>query len=62
MKNFKWTEARYLQARGEFFNGFNQVSWGQPNATSNTPSAGTITGVNPNYNPRTIQIGLKLFF
>jgi hypothetical protein len=48
-----------LQFRGEFFNGFNNVNFGQPNDQVNTPTAGQITSTNA---ARIGQVGLTYRF
>jgi hypothetical protein len=61
-KNFNFTEARYLQFRAEFFNAFNNVNFGLPNASlcGGTCGEGTITS--QANTPRQIQFALKLYF
>jgi hypothetical protein len=63
-KNFNFTESRYVQFRAEFFNVFNNVEFGQPNATycGGTCGEGTITSLAGGYNPREMQFALKLYF
>ena len=58
-KNFKVTEGRFVQFRGEVFNLFNQVNFGAPNSTLTSPSFGRILSANP---PRVVQFGLKFVF
>ena len=63
-KNFNFTESRYVQFRAEFFNVFNNVEFGQPNASycGGTCGEGTITSLASGYNPREMQFALKLYF
>src|SRR5260370_5366185 len=58
-KNFKVTEGRFVQFRGEVFNLLNQVNFGAPNSTLTSPSFGRILSANP---PRIVQFGLKFVF
>ncbi len=64
MKNFTFTESKYLQFRAEFFNIFNEVNFGFPNASQcgGTCGEGTISSLATGYNPRLIQFALKLYF
>jgi hypothetical protein len=63
-KNIQFTESRYLQFRTEFFNAFNNVQFGNPNANicGGTCGEGTITSLAAGSNPREIQFALKLYF
>ncbi len=66
-KNFKVTEGSSLQFRAEFFNLFNQASFGNPgvnNGNNNITSTtlGQISTVSTNYTPRQIQFVLKFLF
>ena len=66
-KNFRVTEGSNLQFRAEFFNLFNQASFGNPgvnNGNNNVTSTtfGQITTVSTNYTPRQIQFVLKYIF
>ncbi len=59
-RNFRLTETKRLELRGEFFNGANTAHFGRPNAIIGSPQAGRITGTAaPN---RQVQIGLRLVF
>ncbi|HZP02276.1 MAG TPA: TonB-dependent receptor [Terriglobia bacterium] len=58
-KNFPFAENRYVQFRSEFFNGFNNVNFGNPGATIGTPTYGVITSTQQ---ARIIQFALKLIF
>jgi len=62
MKNFHFTETRYLQFRGEFFNLPNNVNFGLPNAMQcgGLCGEGTITTIVGT--PREIQFALKVYF
>ena len=72
MKNFQFTESKYLQFQSNFFNAFNHVQFFGP--TSNGGSVGS-SGVfgqvttnstpsnSPYYRgPRIVQFALKMFF
>jgi len=48
-----------LQFRGELFNAFNQVNFGNPNTTANSPNFGRITSADA---PRIGQVALKLLW
>ena len=72
-KNLRFSDARYLQFRAEFFNVFNNVQFSNPNAGLcnnvdasghyiNSCGAGTITGLAAGSTPRQIQFALKLYF
>ncbi len=66
-KDFKVTEGSKVQFRAEFFNLFNQASFGNPgvnNGNNNISSStfGKITNVSTNYTPRQIQFVLKYIF
>ena len=63
-KNFQFNESRYLQFRAEFFNVFNNVQFGNPNAfvCGGTCGEGTITSLAAGSTPRQIQFALKLYF
>jgi len=66
-KNFRVTEGSSLQFRAEFFNLFNQASFGNPgvnNGNNNVTSTtfGQISTVSTNYTPRQIQFVLKYIF
>ncbi len=59
-KNFRTTEKQYLQFRAEFFNAFNNVSFGAPNRDASSAQFGFI---NAQANtPRVIQFALKYYF
>jgi hypothetical protein len=60
IKQFPFTETKYLQFRAEFFNATNHPNWGNPGTTLGTASFGVITS-NENL-PRVMQLGLKLYF
>lgn len=59
IKNTQITERVRLQFRSEFFNVFNNVNFGQPNANLSSGSFGRITSA---FDPRVIQLALKLGF
>jgi hypothetical protein len=52
-------ETRRLQLRGDFFNAFNRVNLGNPNAGVGSSSTGKITSAG---SPRILQLALKLYF
>lgn len=59
-KNFRLSESRYFQFRGELFNAFNSVNLNQPN---NNASGGAGFGVITSAQAgRSIQLGLKLYY
>jgi hypothetical protein len=64
LKNFKFSESRYLQFRAEFFNLPNNVDFGSPNSfqCGGLCGEGTVTSLAGGYNPRQIQFALKLYF
>jgi hypothetical protein len=59
-KQFKFTESKALQVRGEFFNITNTTTFTSPTTTIDTASGGQI-GSTLNAS-RTIELALKLFF
>ena len=60
MKNFHFSEARYLQFRWEMFNALNHANFGDPATTSGYPGyTGVIYGAGP---ARDMQFGLKFYF
>ena len=59
MKNFHFTEARYLQFRAEFFNIFNHTNFASLSATRLGATYGQITATR---DPRIIQLAMKLYF
>jgi len=59
MKNFPLHEQKTLQFRAEFFNAFNLVNFGAPNATFSSQDFGVILSARPS---RSIQFSLKLSF
>jgi hypothetical protein len=63
-KNINFTGSRYVQFRAEFFNVFNNVEFGNPNASycGGTCGEGTITSLAAGYNPREMQFAVKLYF
>jgi hypothetical protein len=60
-KDFSISEARgsRLELRLETFNTFNHVQWNSPDGNF---SSGTFGRVNGAADPRTLQLGLKLYF
>jgi hypothetical protein len=59
-KNFHFTEATYLQFRGDFLNAFNNVQLGHPN--TNFPSSGAFGLINTSQPARNIQFALKVYY
>lgn len=60
LKNFSFTERRYLQFRAEFFNIFNHPNFGLPNSNiEDQIHGGQITDA---FDPRIMQFALKLYF
>jgi hypothetical protein len=56
-------ERCHLLLRADSFNVFNHPSFGGPNNDiSNTATAGSITSTASNYEPRTVEFGMKLSF
>lgn len=61
LKDFHFTETRYLEFRGEFFNAFNHVNFSNPNPNIDDPvHGGQITSTSTD--PRILQFALKLYF
>lgn len=58
-RNFAFGERAILQFRGEFFNAFNQVNYGNPVNSLASPNFGQYTTA---AGPREIQLALKLYF
>ena len=61
-KNFSVTERIGVQFRSEFFNIFNNVNFGKPNANFDSGAFGSIGGLSPGQFARQIQFGLKILF
>jgi hypothetical protein len=59
-KEFAFTERYKLEFKAEFFNVFNNVNFGYPNASFGTAQFGTIRSTSED--PRDIQFGLKFSF
>ncbi len=59
IRNFKIGERVSLQFRGEFFNAFNHVNFTNLSTNVDSSNFGKLLGA---HNPRTIQLGLKLYF
>jgi len=62
LKQVPIREALRLELRGELFNTFNHVNFQSPSANGTVyglPQFGTITAT---YDPRIIQVAMKLFF
>jgi hypothetical protein len=58
-KTFRLTERFRLQFRAEAFNVLNKANFTAPNANISSPAFGTITST---YDPRSLQLALKLLF
>ncbi len=61
-KNFRLTERIALQVRSEYFNLFDNVNFGLPNANLDSPAFGSIGGLVAGQAARQIQFGVKLLF
>jgi hypothetical protein len=61
LKNFNFTEARYVQFRFEAFNALNHPNWGNPSVNITNP-AGFGTIGNTRNNMRQLQMALKFVF
>jgi hypothetical protein len=62
-KNLPLGERYHLTLRADSFNIFNHPSFGTPNNDISNPSAvGQITSMASNYEPRTVEFGLKFNF
>ena len=61
-KNFRIAESMALQVRSEYFNVFNNVNFGLPNANFDSPAFGNIGGLVAGQAARQIQVGVKLLF
>jgi hypothetical protein len=59
-KNFDIHEALKMEFRAEAFNTFNRVQFGPPDTTINDSTFGQISW--QQNSPRTLQLGLRLFF
>lgn len=59
MKNFFFTESKYLQLRFEAYNTLNHVNLDTPGTTLGTDDFGQITSAG---SARTVQVGLKFLF
>jgi outer membrane receptor protein involved in Fe transport len=59
LKNFHFSESRYVQLRWEMFNATNHVNLNDPGLTLNTATFGVITGAGP---ARQMQFALKIVF
>jgi len=60
MKNFHFTEAKYLQFKSDFLNAFNNVQLGHPN--TNFPSSGAFGLINTSQPARNVQFALKFYY
>ena len=59
LKDFRFTEQRYLQLRGEFFSVLNRPNFGLPNTSRGAAAFGTIASAS---GARQIQIGLRFVY
>ncbi len=59
IRNVNFTESKYLQIRGEFFNALNHTNFQTPQSTFGTSTFGTIKSANA---ARQIQIGARIVF
>jgi hypothetical protein len=59
IKDFSFKERYRLEFRGELFNIFNQVNFGQPDSTVTDTSFGSILSASPG---RVVQFGLKVYW
>ncbi|MDQ1473701.1 MAG: hypothetical protein QOJ99_5181, partial [Bryobacterales bacterium] len=59
LRDFKFTEQKMFQIRGEFLNSTNHTNLGTPNSTFGSSAFGTITSSGP---ARQIQLGAKFEF
>jgi hypothetical protein len=59
MKDFIVREPMRVQLRGEFFNAFNQVNFGQPQRLAQSGTFGRITSADPG---RVVQLALKVIW
>ena len=59
MKNFNFTEKRYLQLRLEAYSVTNSPQWGTPSTSFGSTSFGQITSATGN---RTLQIAAKFYY
>jgi hypothetical protein len=58
-KNFRITEGSRLQLRGEMYNSFNHVNYGNPDTNVNSATFGRILGA---ASPRLIQVAARIQF
>jgi hypothetical protein len=58
-KQFRFTESKLLELRGEAFNAFNRVNYNNPDTNVASGNFGVITGANT---ARYMQLGLKFLF
>ena len=59
LKNFSWTESRYVQFRWELFNPVNHVNYSNPNTSIGQATTGRITSAG---DARSMQLALKFYF
>jgi hypothetical protein len=66
-REFRFTEAKRLEVRADFFNIMNHANWNQPGSATATATSVTITSGTYNQiisygNPRLIQLAAKFYF
>jgi hypothetical protein len=62
LKNFTFTERRYVQFRFEAFNFLNHPNFGDPTVSLSSGAFGTINSTRSTIAMRQLQFGLKLVF
>jgi hypothetical protein len=62
LKNFHFTESKYLQVRLEAFNVTNTVTFGTPNATYGSSTFGVISGYAGGRGSRELQLAAKFYY
>jgi hypothetical protein len=62
-RSFRLGDAKAIEVRGEAFNAFNWLNWGQPQIGVNSPTFGQILSVAPGgLGARVIQLAIKYVF
>lgn len=62
MKNFHFTERKYIQLRGEAYNVTNTPTFGKPNSAFGSSSFGVISGYAGGRGARTVQLAIKFYY